>query len=60
MITNRKFLAACVAGVLAFLASTFVATPWDIASMVVAALCGAAAVLLFLADRSQLDDTRRS
>jgi hypothetical protein len=53
MIPNRPFLAACLATLMAFLASTFVAEPWDIASMVVASLCGAAALLLFLVGRSQ-------
>jgi hypothetical protein len=53
MITNRSFLGACLATLIAFLASTFVAPPWDIASMVVASLSCGAAVLLFFVRRSE-------
>jgi hypothetical protein len=61
IITSRSCLVACLATLTAFLASTFVAAPWDIASTVVASVCGGAALLLFLVDRTRqpkLDTTR--
>jgi hypothetical protein len=51
--SKRSALAVFLAAVVMFFCSTFVAQPWDMAATVAAALCGTAALLLFLVARAR-------
>ena len=52
-VMKRSALGAFLAAVVMFFCSTFVAQPWDMVATVASAVCGAAALLLFLVARAR-------
>jgi hypothetical protein len=52
MVTKRSALVVFLVAVVMLFCSTFAAQPWDMAATVAAALCGTAALLLFLVARA--------